>query len=91
MWGTTTFTNTLPFSTTVSPTLVASAELIFPPSQPYLKMNVKDSAVNLPSDFIWGLSIDAWQAEGGLMEAGRGPSVVDLAGISPGGDDANVA
>ncbi|KAL4262783.1 glycosyl hydrolase 1 family protein [Pleurotus pulmonarius] len=49
----------------------------------------------LPSDFIWGLATAAYQIEGAVTEAGRGPSIWDTFSHIPGkvadrttGDDA---
>lgn len=76
-----TFPSTMPFSTTVSPTPVASSELIFPPPLP-IQTQATDEM--LPEDFIWGVAGSAWQIEGALQVEGRGPAPgVDHLGSLP--------
>lgn len=89
LWGTTTFSDPLPFTATVSPTPVASSELIFPP--PIYEPGATDRSGHLPSDFVWGVASSAWQYEGGLMDQGRGPSSADSLGLVPGANDSNIA
>ncbi|KAJ1323191.1 beta-glucosidase [Microdochium nivale] len=76
LWASANFTwpSTMPFSTTVSPTPVASAELIYPPPLPVVDQLPAD--FKLPADFIWGVSSSAWQVEGALQAEGRGPAAM---------------
>lgn len=87
LWSSIKYSNTvLPISTTVSPTPVATSELVFPPP---LYTACPDSALNclngycLPEDFLWGVASSAWQIEGALQSEGRGPSQLDLIGALP--------
>lgn len=80
LWSNTTYSLPPPFTTTVSPTPVASSELVFPPALPARPMN-DAPALTLPSDFIWGVASSAWQVEGGLQIEGRGPGRLDLVGL----------
>lgn len=81
---------TVPFTTTVSPTPVAKSELVYPPALYTACPKVADTCVNcykLPKDFIWGVAGSAFQVEGGLTSAGRGPSLLDVFGSLPNKDD----
>jgi beta-glucosidase/6-phospho-beta-glucosidase/beta-galactosidase len=79
LWATITYADEPPFTTTVSPTPVASSDLVFPPLLPARPMN-EDKSLTLPCDFIWGVAASAWQIEGGLQFEGRGPAVWDILG-----------
>ncbi|ETS77688.1 hypothetical protein PFICI_09750 [Pestalotiopsis fici W106-1] len=85
-----TFTSeSLPFTTTVSPTPVPSSELYYPPS-----LGLGPLRGKLPNDFIWGFSGSAWQVEGALYSEGRGPALpADGTGALPNveGQDDGVA
>ncbi|KAJ5992516.1 beta-glucosidase [Penicillium sp. IBT 35674x] len=101
MWGTLSYSNIPPFTTTVSPTPVAKKELVYPPDLPF--QMAPEEHLTLPSDFVWGVAGSSWQIEGGLQLEGRGPSIVDLVGaigsnetigaitLSSGANDSNVA
>lgn len=86
LWASLSYNTSVPFTTTASPTPVASSELVFPPP---LYTGCPDSAnecvdcYKLPKDFLWGVAGSAFQIEGGLTEAGRGPSVLDVFGSLP--------
>ena len=67
-----------PFTTTVSPIPVPTQELVFPPDLPV--QPVCENNLKLPADFIWGHAGSAWQIEGGLQLEGRGPSTLDVIG-----------
>ncbi|KAH8892504.1 beta-glucosidase [Thozetella sp. PMI_491] len=76
--------STLPFTTTVEPTPVASSELVFPPPLPLL---APSGDYTLPDDFLWGVASSAWQVEGALQAEGRGPAPdVDRLGSLPNTD-----
>lgn len=66
-----TYSSTIPFSTTASPTPIPSSELVFPPPLPIPSSR---GIIQLPMDFIWGVSGSAWQIEGALQAEGRGPA-----------------
>lgn len=58
-------------------------------------MSTPHDVDKLPSDFVWGLATAAYQIEGAVAEAGRGPSIWDTFSHIPGkvadattGDDA---
>ena len=87
LWTGYSYSDSPPFTTTVSPTPVATEELVFPPSLPVMPVHQED--MKLPSDFIWGFAGSAWQIEGGLKLEGRGPSVLDIVGALGTGSDAN--
>lgn len=79
-----TYSDHPPFTTTVSPTAVASSELVYPPAIPVVPADMNDTAgMKLPADFVWGVASSAWQIEGGLKVEGRGPSVLDSTGALP--------
>ncbi|KAK5713344.1 hypothetical protein LTR17_017654 [Elasticomyces elasticus] len=85
LWQPLTWNATMPFTTTVAPTPVASSELVFPPPL-YTACPSGDSCLDcykLPSDFRWGVSGAAYQIEGGLDFDGRGPGQPDVLGASP--------
>ncbi|KAH6658921.1 beta-glucosidase [Truncatella angustata] len=92
LWANLTYSIDPPFTTTVSPTPVASSELVYPPSLPGRPLN-EDKSLKLPCDFIWGVASSAWQIEGGLQFEGRGPGVFDVIGVvgSSHGNDSNIA
>jgi beta-glucosidase/6-phospho-beta-glucosidase/beta-galactosidase len=94
LWENITYSHDIPFTTTVSPTPVASAELVFPPQLPARPMN-EDKSLKWPCDFIWGVAGSAWQIEGGLQYGGRGPSILDTIGAldssEASANDSNVA
>jgi hypothetical protein len=84
LWTTLSYNTTVPFTTTVSPTPVASSELVYPPPL-YTACPQSDTCLDcykLPSDFLWGVAGSAYQIEGGLTEDGRGPSAYDVLGDS---------
>lgn len=92
LWTNLSYSDSPPFTTTVSPTPVPTSELVFPPALP--DQSTDQSNLTLPSDFIWGVAGSAWQIEGGLQIEGRGPSVLDTIGalgMSQGANDSNVA
>lgn len=83
LWATVSFNQSVPFTTTVSPTPVASSELIFPPALYTACPNSADTCIDcykLPEDFVWGVASSAFQIEGGLTEDGRGPGAFDTIG-----------
>jgi hypothetical protein len=83
LWATVSFNNSVPFTTTVSPTPVASSELIYPPALYTACPNSADTCLDcyrLPEDFVWGVASSAFQIEGGLTEDGRGPGAFDTIG-----------
>ncbi|KAI1337462.1 beta-glucosidase [Xylariaceae sp. FL0016] len=92
LWDGISYSDQPPFTTTVSPTPVASSELVFPPKLPARAMNADDN-LKFPADFIWGGAASAWQIEGGLQIEGRGPSMTDVTGMigTTGSNDSNVA
>ena len=90
LWAPLKYNTTVPFTTTVSPTPVASNELVFPPALYTACPKSTDECIDcykLPSDFIWGVAGSAFQIEGGLTNAGRGPSDIDTFGALPNTDD----
>nr|POF02594.1 beta-glucosidase 34 [Quercus suber] len=90
LWTPITYNSTLPFATTVSPTPVASSELIFPPPLYTACSHSTDSCVHcykFPRDFIWGVAGSAFQIEGALTGDGRGPSGLDAFGALPNNED----
>ncbi|CAL5868200.1 uncharacterized protein PFLUO_LOCUS2424 [Penicillium psychrofluorescens] len=92
LWKNLSYTDTPPFTTTVSPTPVPTQELVYPPALPF--RTIGEDCLSLPSDFIWGVAGSAWQIEGGLKLEGRGPSILDsigAIGTPPGSNDSNVA
>ncbi|KAI4602344.1 hypothetical protein KJ359_009585 [Pestalotiopsis sp. 9143b] len=92
MWQNLTYSSDPPFTTTVSPTPVASSELIYPPPLPARPAN-EDKSLKFPCDFIFGVAASAWQIEGGLQIEGRGVGALDTVGSvgTTGEDDANLA
>lgn len=92
LWDSLTYSLSPPFTTTASPTSVASSELVFPPALPGRPLN-EDTSLKLPCDFIWGVASSAWQIEGGLQIEGRGPGVLDIIGAvgTSGQNDSNIA
>lgn len=75
LWTPLSYNATVPFTTTVTPTPVASSELIYPPALYTPCPEQADACIDcykLPADFIWGVAGSAWQIEGGQTEAGRG-------------------
>ena len=92
------YSNSPAFTTTRMPTPVAKSELVYPPPLPVNP--VVEDCLQLPKNFVWGLTGSAWQIEGALMQEGRGPSALDyigaigspLIGETPGPqNDSNVA
>ncbi|KAI1870300.1 uncharacterized protein JN550_005228 [Neoarthrinium moseri] len=92
LWVSLTYSQEPPFTTTASPTPVATSELLFPPPLPARPLN-EDKSLRFPCDFIWGAAASAWQIEGGLQAEGRGPAVFDAIGSvgTVGMNDSNVA
>ncbi|KAH9903624.1 beta-glucosidase [Xylariomycetidae sp. FL2044] len=93
LWAGISYSSSPPFTTTVSPTPIASSELVFPPKLPARAMHDADG-LKFPADFVWGGAASAWQIEGGLQLEGRGPATVDTTGMigdESGAADANVA
>jgi uncharacterized Rmd1/YagE family protein len=100
LWASISYNHSVPFTTTASPTPVASIELVYPPalySACPESENVCIDCYKLPEGFIWGVSSSAFQIEGGLTEDGRGPAAMDVIGAigyvgrEPGEIDAEVA
>ncbi|KAF2484125.1 beta-glucosidase [Neohortaea acidophila] len=86
LWKPLRYNTTVPFTTTVSPTPLASSELRAPPPLYTACPQSADECLDcykLPTDFIWGVAGSAFQIEGGLMESGRGPSQLDTFGSLP--------
>jgi beta-glucosidase/6-phospho-beta-glucosidase/beta-galactosidase len=100
LWAAVSYNHSVPFTTTVSPTPVATSELVYPPALYSACPDSADACIDcykLPEDFIWGVSSSAFQIEGGLTEDGRGPAAMDVIGAigyvgrEPGEVDAEVA
>ena len=90
LWSPLSYNTTVPFTTTMSPTPVASSELVYPPALYTACPQYADACLDcykLPKDFIWGVAGSAFQIEGGLTEAGRGPSDIDVFGALPNTND----
>lgn len=87
-----TYTDNPPLTTTISPTPVATSELVFPPSLPVVPADQNETTgMMLSPDFVWGVASSAWQIEGALQFEGRGPSVLDGIGSAPStANDSNV-
>lgn len=82
LWTGYSYNRTVPFTTTVSPTPIASRELVFPPAL-YSACSDSDACLDcykFDKDFVWGVAGSAWQIEGALQQEGRGPSVLDSLG-----------
>ncbi|KIJ35890.1 glycoside hydrolase family 1 protein [Sphaerobolus stellatus SS14] len=93
LWANYTYSVQPPFTTTVTPAPVSRGELALPPPLPLVPADA-NTTMNLkfPSDFILGVASSAWQIEGGLQLAGRGPSVEDVIGALPSNsNDSNVS
>lgn len=91
IWSNISYTESPPFTTTLSATPVAQTELVFPPQ---LYNGPPDTKYKLPADFIWGVAGSAWQIEGALQLEGRGPAVLDMFGAASAensASDGNVA
>ena len=83
LWSSITYSSTnLPLTATISPTPVATDELIYPPPLYQACTNSCLDDYCLPPDFIWGVASSAWQIEGAPQSEGRGPSSLDLFGAS---------
>ena len=58
-------------------------------------MPIDPNQANWPKEFLWGFSTSAYQVEGAVTEAGRGPSIWDTYCRIPGkvanGDTGDVA
>lgn len=92
LWASLSYSDSPPFTTTVSPTPVPTSELVFPPA--LYNKPLEEECFQLPSGFIWGVAGSSWQIEGGLQIEGRGPSILDGVGALPnesGANDSNVA
>ncbi|KAK4890455.1 hypothetical protein LTR27_010862 [Elasticomyces elasticus] len=86
LWESLTWNTTLPFTTTATPTPVASSELVYPPALYTACPSSSDSCIDcykLPAGFIWGVAGSAFQIEGGLDFDGRGPGQLDEIGSLP--------
>ncbi|KAI1736968.1 glycoside hydrolase [Xylaria scruposa] len=71
------YTTTGLHSTTVSPTPIASSELVLPPRDYFGPTDCYD----FPDDFIFGVAGSAAQVEGAVALEGRGPTILEkLAG-----------
>ncbi|KAI5195382.1 glycoside hydrolase family 1 protein [Aureobasidium subglaciale EXF-2481] len=77
LWANYAYSDTVPFTTTMLPTPVASAELVFPPALPF---ETSAASMKFGNDFIWGVAGSAWQIEGALQQEGRGPGGLDIFG-----------
>nr|OQO26054.1 hypothetical protein B0A51_06911 [Rachicladosporium sp. CCFEE 5018] len=89
LWASITYNTSVPFTTTASPTPVASSELVFPPALYTPCPSSADACIScykLPKDFIWGVAGSAFQIEGGLQQDGRGPGALDPIGSLPNTD-----
>lgn len=90
LWAPLSYNTTVPFTTTRSPTPVASSELVYPPALYTPCPQSYDNCIDcykLPSDFLWGVAGSAFQIEGGLTSDGRGPSILDVFGSLPNTED----
>ncbi|KAI5271920.1 beta-glucosidase [Aureobasidium subglaciale] len=77
LWANYSYSDTVPFTTTLSPTPVASADLVFPPALPF---ETGAASMKFGNDFVWGVAGSAWQIEGALQQEGRGPGGLDIFG-----------
>lgn len=68
------FTETGLYSTTVSPTPVASSELVLPPRDYFGPTDCYD----FPEGFMFGVSSSASQIEGATAQEGKSPSLMDI-------------
>ncbi|KAK7420584.1 hypothetical protein QQZ08_010343 [Neonectria magnoliae] len=68
------FTEKAVYSTTVSPTPVASSELVLPPRDYF----GPSDCYNFPKGFAFGVSSSASQVEGATAEEGKAPSLMDI-------------
>ena len=90
LWSPLSYNTSVPFTTTATPTPVESSELVYPPALYTPCSQQADTCLDcykLPSDFLWGVAGSAFQIEGGLTEAGRGPSGLDQFGALPNTED----
>ncbi|KAH8888120.1 glycoside hydrolase [Thozetella sp. PMI_491] len=65
-----------PFTTTVSPTQIASSELIKPTPLPFLE-DYETRGLKFPEGFLYGFAGAALQVEGAVKNEGRGPSLTE--------------
>lgn len=72
----------VPFTTTVSPTPIASTELIKPSPLPYATDSAETQNYTFPADFLYGFAGAALQVEGAIQGEGRGPSSMEIGLIS---------
>jgi len=70
----TNFTATGLYTTTVSPTPVASSELVLPPPDYFGPTD----CYNFPEDFVFGVAGSASQIEGAVAQEGRGPTLMEV-------------
>ncbi|KAK2589882.1 hypothetical protein QQS21_012435 [Conoideocrella luteorostrata] len=68
------FTETAIYSTTVSPTPVATSELVLPPRDYFGPTD----CYNFPANFSFGVSSSASQIEGATADEGKSPSLMDI-------------
>ncbi|GIZ39403.1 hypothetical protein CKM354_000278800 [Cercospora kikuchii] len=90
LWSTLSYNSTVPFTSTVTPTPIASSELVFPPALYTPCPQQADACLDcykFPKDFLWGVAGSAWQIEGAAFEDGRGPSTLDQIGALGGPED----
>lgn len=66
-----------PFTTTVSPTPISSAELVKPTPLPFETLG-SSTPFKFPKDFSFGFAGAALQVEGAVKNEGRGPSFTEL-------------
>ncbi|CZR67291.1 related to beta-glucosidase [Phialocephala subalpina] len=69
---------TPPFTTTVSPTLVPSSELVKPTPLPFPEQYQDTKKYSFPAGFLSGFTGAALQVEGAVRTEGRGPTYSEL-------------
>lgn len=68
-----------PLTTTVSPTPVASSDLVKPNALPFPTGDLLTDHYNFPKGFLWGYAGAALQIEGAVKNEGRGPTIAETA------------